>query len=93
MSFPDFYVTHRTRKSNFLNQIDHLIEWAPIEKAINQYYAPSSDATGRPAFPGLLLFKMLLVGIWHGGLSDEAIEDMASSNLHVMRFLALVSRR
>lgn len=89
MSFSDFYVTHRTRKSNFLNQIDHLIEWAPIEKAINQHYAPSSDATGRPAYPGLLLFKMLLVGIWHGGLSDEAVEDMANSNLHVMRFLGL----
>jgi len=89
VSFSDFYVTHRTRKSNFLNQIDHLIEWAPIEKAINQHYAPSSDATGRPAYSGLLLFKMLLVGIWHGGLSDEAVEDMANANLHVMRFLGL----
>ena len=32
---------------------------------------------------------MLLVGIWNGGLSDEAVEDMANSNLHVMRFLGL----
>jgi IS5 family transposase len=32
---------------------------------------------------------MLLAGIWHGGLSDEAVEDMANSNLHVMRFLGL----
>ncbi len=38
---------------------------------------------------GLLLFKMLLVGIWHGGLSDESAEDTANSNLHVMRFLGL----
>ncbi len=32
---------------------------------------------------------MLLVGIWHGGLSDEAVEDMTNANLHVMRFLGL----
>ena len=27
--------------------------------------------------------------LWPGGLSDEAVEDMANSNLHVMRFLGL----
>jgi IS5 family transposase len=37
----------------------------------------------------LLLFKMLLIGIWNGGLSDESVEDMANSNLQVMRFLGL----
>ena len=30
-----------------------------------------------------------IVGIWNSGLSDEAVEDMANSNLHVMRFLGL----
>jgi hypothetical protein len=40
---------------------------------------------GRPAYPGLLLFKMLLVGLWHGGLSDEAVKDMTNVNLHVVR--------
>jgi len=89
MSFSDFDATRRTRKGNFLNQIDHLIDWAQIEKAIGQHYAPASNATGRPAYPGLLLFKMLLVGIWNGGLSDEAVDDMANANLHVMRFLGL----
>jgi transposase, IS5 family len=89
MSFSDFDVTRRTRKGNFLNQINQLIDWAPIERAIGQHYAPASDVTGRPAYPGSLLFKMLLVGIWNGGLSDEAVEDMANSNLHVMRFLGL----
>ena len=89
MSFSDFYVTHRTRKSNFLNQIDQLIDWKPIEQNIRKHYDPGKDVTGRPAYSGLLLFKMLLVGIWNGGLSDESVEDMANSNLHVMRFLEL----
>ena len=89
MSFSDFYISHRTRKGNFLNQIDHLIDWKPIEQEIRRHYAPVSDVVGRPAYPGLLLFKMLLVGLWHGGLSDEAVEDMANVNLHVLCFLGL----
>jgi len=89
VSFSDFDVIRRTRKGNFFNQINQLIDWESIERAIVQHYAPTSDVTGRPAYPGLLLFKMLLVGIWNGGLSDEAVEDMANSNLHVMRFLGL----
>lgn len=89
MSFSEYDVTRRTRKGNFLKQIDQLIDWNSIEKAMAVYYAPLSDATGRPAYPGLLLFKMLLIGIWNGGLSDESVEDMANSNLHVMRFLGL----
>ena len=32
---------------------------------------------------------MFLIGIWHGGLSDEEVEDIANSNLYVMRFLDL----
>lgn len=89
MSFSGFYISHRTRKGNFLNQISHLIEWKSIEQLIRQHYAPVSDVVGRPAYPGLLLFKMLLVGLWHGGLSDEAVEDMANVNLHVLCFLGL----
>lgn len=78
MSFSEYDVTRRTRKGNFLKQIDQLIDWNLIEKAIAAHYAPVSDAAGRPAYSGLLLFKMLLVGIWNGGLSDESVEDMAN---------------
>ena len=89
MNLSDFYVNHRTRKGNFLNQIDHLIDWKAVESKIVIHYWPSNDVTGRPAYSGLLLFKMLLVGIWNGGLSDECVEEMANSNLHVMKFLQL----
>ena len=58
MSFSEFDVTRRTRKGNFLNQIDYLIDWERIEKATAEHYAPTYDAAGRPAYPGLLLFKI-----------------------------------
>ena len=70
MSFPDSDVTRRTRKGNFLNQVDQLIDWKLLAQAIVQHYASTSEATGCPAYPGLLLYKMLLVGIWNGCLSD-----------------------
>ena len=57
MNFSEFDVSRRTRKGNFLNQIDHLIDWAPIEKALAQHYAPVSDAAGRPAYPGYCYSK------------------------------------
>ncbi|WP_297324509.1 hypothetical protein [Nitrosomonas sp.] len=57
MSFSDFDATRRTRKGDFLNQINQLINWIPIEQTIVQHYAAVSDATGRPAYSGLLLFK------------------------------------
>ncbi len=90
LSLADSFVTRRTRKGNFLNQIDQLIDWRLSEKTIAQYYdAPVSDATSRPAYPGLLLFKMLLIGLWYGGLSDKSVEGMTNTTLYVMRFLGL----
>jgi len=48
MSFSEFDVTRRTRKGNFLKQIDQLIIgwWGSVEKAIAVYYAPVCDAAG-----------------------------------------------
>ena len=63
MSFLGFDATCRTRKRNFLNKVDYLIDWSLIEQAIAQHYTPATDAIGRYAYPGLLLFKMFLVGI------------------------------
>ena len=37
MSFSELEVTRRTRKGNFLKQIDQLIDWNLIEKAIAEH--------------------------------------------------------
>jgi IS5 family transposase len=62
MSFSDFYISRRTHKDNFLNQIDQLLDWQPIEQEIRAL-RPGFPC-GRTAYPGLLLLKMLLV--WLG---------------------------
>ena len=89
MSFSSYDVERRTSKNKFYKQLLVLIDWVEIEKEISLYYTVGQSATGQPAYPGLLLFKMLLVGYWNGGLSDRLIEEMANENLSVMLFLGL----
>jgi len=89
MSFSQTFVNKRTGKNHFLKQINLLINWNLIDHEIKKHYRPISDVIGRPAYPGLLLFKMLLTGIWMGGLSDVQVEEQANSNLYVMTFLGL----
>ena len=49
MSFSEYDVTCRTPKGNILKQVDQLIDWGSIERAIAVHYAPVSDAVAVPA--------------------------------------------
>lgn len=89
MSFSHYDVSRRTAKNTFYTHINTAINWQPIENEINKNYSPGKSATGQSAYPGILLFKMLLVGYWSGSISDRAVEEMANENLSVMRFLKL----
>jgi len=88
MGFYDGYVEKRTRKNTFFKQINMLIDWSEVEKEIKKVYKRGHSVDGRPAYSGLLLFKMLLLGIWYG-LSDEKIEESVNDSLSMMRFCDL----
>lgn len=53
MSFSEFDVTYRTRKENFLQQIDQLIDWDSVE-VIAVHSTAFSDAAECLVFSGLL---------------------------------------
>lgn len=89
MSFSHYDVKRRTAKDTFYSHINKVIDWQPIENEINRVYSLGKSAVGQPAYSGLLLFKMLLVGYWAGSISDRSVEEMANENLSVMRFLDL----
>ena len=89
MSFSHYDVSRRTAKNVFYTQINQAINWQQVENEINKYYSHGQSAVGKSAYPGILLFKMLLVGFWSGSLSDRAVEEMANENLSVMKFLGL----
>ena len=54
MSFSEFDVTRRTRKGNFLKQIDQLIDWNSMGITIVVCYTLVCDAVGRPAYSKLM---------------------------------------
>ena len=88
MGFVDCYVERRIRKNTFFKQINMIIDWTEVEKEIRKVYKRGHSVDGRPAYSGLLLFKMLLIGIWYD-LSDERVEESVNENLSMMRFCDL----
>ena len=89
MSFSEAFVAKRLKgRSRFYEQVDVLVDWNRIERLIREHYAPGRNVAGREAYSGLLLFKMLLIGIWNG-LSDREVEEEVSVNLKAMRFCGL----
>lgn len=57
MSFSKLDATRHPRKGNSLKQIDQLIDWNLLEKAVAVHYAPVSDEAGRLTYSGMLLIK------------------------------------
>ena len=55
---------------------------------INRYYHKGETLEGRLPYGGVLLFKMLLLGIWND-LSDMKTEDYVNDSLSAMRFCGL----
>jgi IS5 family transposase len=88
MSFSEPFVTHRTRKDKFYNEVNELIDWKLVDKKIKRYYKANRGEVGRDGYSGLLLFKMLLLGIWNG-LSDYGTEDLVNDSLSASKFCDL----
>lgn len=68
-----------------LERISALLDWASLEALLGGVYA---SATGRPSYPPLVLFKLLLLQGWYG-LSDPAMEEAVADRLSFRRFAGL----
>lgn len=68
-----------------LDRILGLLDWASLEALLKDVYA---SATGRPSYPPLVLFKVLLLQGWYG-LSDPAMEEALGDRLSFRRFAGL----
>lgn len=88
-SFVSVDVTRRTRRSKFLQQISTVIDWTVFEKELRKVCKRSiQDASGRPAYNPLVLFKMMLLQTWYN-LSDMGVEDMVNDTLSANAFCGL----
>lgn len=87
-SFGDFWMNPKnldTRKKEFFQNLNKLINWRPLEYRIEKLY---SQETGRPGFPALMMFKALLLAQWYS-LSDPELEDCLKDRLSFKQFVGL----
>jgi IS5 family transposase len=88
ISFGDFLVNPKnlqTRKKEFFEAVDELINWGPIIYRIEKLY---NQETGRPGFSAIMMFKALLLAQWYG-LSDPELEDCLKDRISFKKFLGL----
>jgi len=83
--FIDYYINLRPRKKSFLDDIARIIDWQPVEKLLKKHYKKVKAADGRPAYPPLPLFKMLLLQRWYD-LSDPGLEEAMNDRWSFFRF-------
>ena len=57
----DYVAAHRKHKGCFLDEIDRLIDWKSLEKMLRNKLKRVANAGGNPAYPPLLMFKILLL--------------------------------
>ena len=75
-------------KKTFFTQINSLIDWDKLDGIISKYYTKGNSATGKPAYEGLLLFKVCLLQTWYG-LSDYEVEDRINDSISFSYFCGM----
>lgn len=85
-TFADYFVAIRKQsRKNFLDDVNRLIDWKPIEKILRKKYRKVASADGRPAHPPVPMFKLLLLQRWYG-LSNPGLEDTLYDRISFIRF-------
>jgi len=83
--FADYFIDQRRYTNQFLDKINELVDWESIEKVLNKKYRKTASADGRPAYPSLPMFKLLLLQRWYG-LSDPGLEEAVNDRISFIRF-------
>ncbi len=74
----------RTRRWQFLSEMDRLFPWADWEAMIEPYYP--KRGRGRPPYPLRPLMRLFLVRQWFS-LSDQAAQEAATDSVAVREFM------
>jgi len=74
------------QKSGVLDRINTALNWKRFDKTLHQVFKTSKE--GRPSYPPVVMFKVLLLQQWYG-LSDPMAEEAISDRLSFRRFLGL----
>jgi len=86
--FMDHFVEARVESEGFLSRVDNLLDWSPLEKLLKKHYKKEAAADGRPAYPALSMFKILLMQRWYN-LSDSGMSEAMRDRLSFIKFSGL----
>ena len=75
-----------THKAGVLDQINEALNWKRFDPVLHKVFQISKE--GRPSYPPVVLFKVLLLQQWYG-LSDPMAEEAMGDRLSFRRFLGL----
>jgi transposase, IS5 family len=75
----------RRRRREVLGQIDDLVDWQPFERLLAGIHGA---AKGEPAYPPLMMFKVVLLQRWYG-LSDPQMEEALFDRMSFLGFVGL----
>ena len=88
MNFADYAFDKRKIDMSFFDNINKLVDWNKLEKIIVKHYNKGLSVDGRPAYTGILLFKITLLQMWFK-LSDEGVEERINDSIKFTKFLGL----
>lgn len=80
------------RTKAFLAEMDSMMPWAKMEKAVNdaQLYRPDEGQGGRPAYPVILKLRCMVLQKCFN-LSDPMLEEMLNDRISFRQFVGLSS--
>jgi IS5 family transposase len=84
-SLADYFVEQRKHSNTFLDKIHQFIDFKEVEKLLKKKYKKTASADGRPAYPPLPMFKLLLLQRWYA-LSDPGLEEALNDRISFIRF-------
>ncbi|MCB1833204.1 MAG: IS5 family transposase, partial [Geminicoccaceae bacterium] len=79
------FVRQRKSRNGWLDDIDQLVDWRPLEALFDHVYA---SREGAASYPVLVYIKLLFIQQWHG-LSDERLEAAVDDRLSFRRFCGI----
>lgn len=83
--FADMAVARRKQPKTFLDDVNRVVDWKPIEGFLKKKLRRHKDAVGNPAYPPLGMFKILLLQRWHD-LSDQKAAEAMADRISFCRF-------
>lgn len=88
-SLADYSVCKTRSKATFLDGVNAMMQWKPIEKLLKNGLGRKDDLKrGIKAYPALLMFKALLLQSWYR-LSDQETENALLDRLSFSRFVGI----